>query len=149
MEGLLSASLARTRFATAIMAAFAGMALLLAGLGIYGLVTYNVEERTHEIGIRVALGASHGGILRMVLRQGMTLAAIGVLIGVCASLAATKLLQGLLFGISGNDPATFLGVAFMLSVIALAACYIGARRATSVDPMAALRASRRASEPFL
>ncbi len=139
MEGLLSASLARTRFATAIMAAFAGMALLLAGLGIYGLVTYNVEERTHEIGIRVALGASHGGILRMVLRQGMTLAAIGVLIGVCASLAATKLLQGLLFGISGNDPATFLGVAFMLSVIALAACYIGARRATSVDPMAALR----------
>ncbi len=139
MEQLLSTSLARTRFATVIMAAFAGMALLLAVLGIYGVVTYNVEERTREIGIRVALGASQSGIVRMILKQGMTLGILGIVIGTVGSLALTRLLAGLLFGTRATDPATFVSVIFLLGGVALSACYMAARRATDVDPTTALR----------
>jgi putative ABC transport system permease protein len=128
MEDLLSASLARTRFATALMAAFASMALLLAVLGIYGVVTYIVEERTREIGIRVALGASYGGIIGLLLKQGMRLAGLGIVIGTLASLVLTRLLVRLLFGTKPTDPLTFT-----------AACYLAARRAAQVDPMTALR----------
>ena len=139
MDELLSASLARTRFATVLMAAFAAMALLLAVLGIYGVVTYNVEERTREIGIRVALGASPGGIRRMLLKQGMTLALLGTLIGMVASLALARTMASLLFGTTAHDPATFVSVALVLSGTALGACYLAAGRATAMDPVEALR----------
>lgn len=139
MNDLLSASLARTRFATAIMAAFAGMALLLAVLGIYGVVTYSVEERTREIGIRVALGAPRDGILRMMLRQGMSLGVLGIAIGTALSLALTRLMADLLFDTKATDLTTFLSVILILSGVAMTACYLAARRATHVDPITALR----------
>jgi len=139
MESLLSASLARRRFATLLMAAFAVMAVLLAALGIYGVVSYIVEERTREIGIRVALGASYRSILRMLLRQGMVLAGLGIVIGGVSSLFLTGLLKKLLFGTKAADPATFASVVLGLGCIALLACYLAARRATAVDPMTALR----------
>ena len=139
MESLLSASLARTRFATALMAAFAAIAALLAVLGIYGVITYIVEERTREIGLRVALGASYNGIIGLLLKQGMVLAGIGIAIGTVASLGLTRLLVKLLFGTKPADPLTFFSVVLGLAAVAVTACYLAARRATSVDPMAALR----------
>ncbi len=139
MEDLLSASLARTRFATALMAVFAGMALLLAVLGIYGVVTYIVEERTREIGIRVALGASYRGVIGLLLKQGMRLALLGIVIGTIVSLGLTRLLVKLLFGTRPADPLTFTAVVFGLAAVALAACYLAARRAAQVEPMTALR----------
>jgi putative ABC transport system permease protein len=139
MESLLSASLARTRFATALMAAFAGMALLLAVLGIYGVVTYIVEERTREIGIRVALGASYNGIIGLLLKQGMILAGMGITIGTLTSLGLTRLLVKLLFGTKPADPLTFVSVVLGLGAVAVSACYFAARRTTKVDPMTALR----------
>jgi putative ABC transport system permease protein len=139
MEELLSASLARTRFATLLMAAFAAMALLLAALGVYGVVSYVVAERTHEIGIRVALGASYRGILQMLMRQGMGLAGLGIGIGTVASLMLTGLLKKLLYGTRSVDPQTLGAVALVLGGVALAACYLAARRASRVDPMMALR----------
>ena len=139
MSSLLSASLARTRFATVLMAAFAGMALLLAVLGIYGVVTYIVEERTREIGIRVALGESYRGIIALLLKQGMRLAGLGIVIGTAASLGLTRLLVKLLFSTKPADPVTFVTVVLGLGGVALAACFLAARRATRVDPMTALR----------
>ena len=139
MESLVSASLARTRFATALMAVFAVIAALLAMLGVYGVVTYIVEERTREIGIRVALGASYNGIIGLLLKQGMILAGLGIAIGTIASLGLTRLLVKLLFGTKPADPLTFAAVVSGLAGVALAACYLAARRATSVDPMTALR----------
>jgi putative ABC transport system permease protein len=139
MESLLSASMARTRFATVLMAAFAGMALLLAVLGIYGVVTYIVEERTREIGIRVALGASYAGIIMLLLKQGMRLAGVGIVIGTVVSLGLTRLLANLLFGTRATDPVTFAGVVGGLGGVAMAACYLAARRAARVQPIAALR----------
>jgi len=139
MESLLSASMARTRFATVLMAAFAGMALLLAVLGIYGVVTYIVEERTREIGIRVALGASYAGIIMLLLKQGMRLAGVGIVMGTAVSLGLTRLLANLLFGTRATDPVTFAGVVGGLGGVAMAACYLAARRAARVQPIAALR----------
>ena len=139
MEDLLSASLARIRFATLLMAAFAAMALLLAALGIYGVVSYLVAERTREIGIRVALGASYRGILRMLMRQGMVLAGMGIGIGTVASLVLTGLLKKLLFGTRPADPLTLGAVALALGCVALVACFLAARRASRVDPITALR----------
>ena len=138
MESLVSASLARTRFATLLMAAFAAMAVLLAVLGIYGVVSYIVEERTREIGIRVALGASYPGIMQMLLQQGMVLVGLGLAIGIAASLALTGLLKKLVYGIKATDPATLAAVVLILGCVALLACYLAARRATDVDPMTAL-----------
>jgi len=135
MESLLSASLAHTRFATLLMAAFAAIAVLLAGLRIYGVVSYIVEERTREIGIRVVLGASYRGIRRMLLQQGMLLAILGIVIGTTVSV----LLKKLLYGTKATDPATFAAVVLGLGGITLLACYLAARRVTGVDPMAALR----------
>ncbi len=139
LESLLSASMARTRFATALMAVFAGMALLLAVIGIYGVVTYIVEERTREIGIRVALGASYGGIISLLLKQGMSLAGLGIAIGTVTALGLTRLLVKLLFGTKATDPLTFAGVVLGLGGVALAACYLAARRAARVEPNIALR----------
>jgi putative ABC transport system permease protein len=139
MEDLLWVSVAKARFSTVMLGLFAGMALLLAVTGIYGVVSYGVAERTREIGIRVALGAQRSDVLRMVLRQGLILAACGVGVGVAMAVAATRLMASLLFGTSPSDPATFASVASLLIAMALLACYVPARHAMQVDPMVALR----------
>jgi len=118
---------------------FALTALLLAGLGIYGVISYMVSERTHEIGIRIALGADRRSILRMVLRQGLGLAIIGAAVGLVAALIVSHLMAGLLYGVRPTDPLTFAGVALLLIGVGLLACYIPARRVLRVDPLVALR----------
>jgi predicted permease len=135
----LSASLSVRRFSMEMIALFALTALLLAGLGIYGVISYLVSTRTHEIGIQLALGAQRGKILRMVLRQGLNLAIIGAAIGLVGALIVSHLMAGLLYGVRPTDPVTFIGVVAVLTAVAVAACYIPALRAVRVDPMVALR----------
>jgi ABC-type antimicrobial peptide transport system permease subunit len=118
---------------------FALAALLLAWLGIYGTISYVVGERTREIGVRIALGAQRKSILGMVLRKGLKLAVAGALMGLVAALIVSHLMAGLLYGVSPNDPLTFLGLTIVLTAVALAACYIPARRAMRVDPIIAMR----------
>ena len=115
------------------------LALILVGVGLYGLISFLAAQRTREIGIRMALGASRRDVVKMIIGQGMTLALAGTVIGLLASLALTRLLESLLFHISKTDPVTFAGITFLLGVIPLVACYIPARRATKVDPMMTLR----------
>jgi len=135
----VSASLAERRFSMEIVALFALTALLLAGLGIYGVISYLVSERTHEIGIRIALGAESRSILRMVLRQGLGLAIAGAAVGLVCALIVSHFMAGLLYGVRPTDPLTFAGVALLLIGVAVLACYIPARRAIRVDPLVALR----------
>jgi putative ABC transport system permease protein len=139
MSELLSESVAQPRFRSLLIAIFAGVALMLAAIGIFGVISYSVSQRTHEFGIRMALGANPGDIVRMVLVQGLKLALLGAGLGLAGSYAATRLLSSLLFNVSPTDPLTFVGIATLLTVIALLASYIPARRATKVDPMVALR----------
>jgi predicted permease len=139
MEQLISSSVARRRFLRMVLVIFAGLALTLAAIGIFGVISYSVSRRTHEIGIRMALGAERRDVLRLVVGQGLGLALLGVAIGLAGAFAATRALSSLLYGISPTDPATFLGVSFLLTAVALLACYIPARRATKVDPIVALR----------
>jgi predicted permease len=139
MEQRLSESLARRRFAMLMLGLFAVVALLLASVGIYGVMSYTVAQRTSEIGIRVALGAQKRDVLRMIVRQGVSLAGIGIGLGLVAAIAATRLMVSLLFGVGATDPLTFVVIALLLALVALAACWIPARRATKVDPMIALR----------
>jgi putative ABC transport system permease protein len=139
MEQTISGSVAERRFTMLVLIIFAATALLLAAVGIYGVMSYAVTRRTHELGIRAALGASRGEIVGLVLRQGMRLAAIGIAGGLAAALALTRLMAGLLYGVRPADPATLAAVALLLGAIALAACYVPARRATAVDPVIALR----------
>jgi predicted permease len=139
MDQLISDSVARSRFTAVLLAVFAALAMMLACIGIYGVMAYATAQRRNEIGIRMALGAQRGDILRLVLGQGVRLALLGVAIGVAGGLALTRFLQNLLFNISASDPLTFAGVAILLTLVALAACYIPARRAMRVDPMVALR----------
>jgi putative ABC transport system permease protein len=139
LDDVLSTSLAERRFAMELVAMFAATALLLAGLGIYGTISFVVSERTQEIGIRLALGAKRGKILRMVLQQGLGLALAGTAVGIAAALIVAHLMAGLLYGVTPSDPLTFVGVAIVLTAVALAACYIPARRATRVDPLTSLR----------
>jgi putative ABC transport system permease protein len=139
MDQILSDSLARRRLSVVLLGVFACIAVLLAAAGIYGVVSYSVAQRTREIGIRVALGAERVGILRLIIVQAAKLAVAGQLIGLLAALGLTRLMSSLLFGISAADPLTFAGVGFLLTAVALAACYIPARRAMRVDPMVALR----------
>jgi putative ABC transport system permease protein len=127
------------RSLTFLLSAFAFIAVMLAAIGLYGVMNYNVAQRTREIGLRVALGAQSSDVLRQVLRQGMTLVAIGIVIGILGAAAVTQLMKSLLFGTNANDPVTFIVVASVLWAVALMACYIPARRATKVDPMVALR----------
>ena len=130
---------AERRFSMEMVGLFALTALLLAGLGIYGVISYLVSERTHEIGIRLALGAQRRSILQMILRQGLGLIFAGAAVGLVGALIVSHLMAGLLYGVEATDPLTFGGVAGLLIVVALFACYIPARRAMRVDPMFALR----------
>jgi putative ABC transport system permease protein len=139
MERIISNSIAGSRLVMLLFGSFAAVAMLLAALGIYGVMAYSVTQRTHEIGIRVALGAQARDVLQLVVRQGMKLAILGVGIGLAASFGLTRLMTDLLFGISPSDPLTFAGIAAMLAFVALLACYLPARRAMKVDPMIALR----------
>jgi ABC-type antimicrobial peptide transport system permease subunit len=135
----IAASLFGQRISAALLSVIGSVALLLAAVGLYGVIGYSVAQRTNEIGIRMALGAQASDVLRPVLGQGVKLAGIGIFAGALASLALSRLLARFLFGISATDPVTFLEVALLLSVVALAACYIPARRACRLDPVIALR----------
>ena len=139
MEDLMAVSLAQQRFNMLLLALFAALALILAAVGIYGLMAYAVSQRTHEIGVRLAIGAQRSDVLHLVLRDGAKLILLGIAIGITAALALTRLMASLLFEVTPTDPATFSVVTILLAVVAFAACYLPARRATRVDPMVALR----------
>jgi ABC-type antimicrobial peptide transport system permease subunit len=139
MEELLSAAIAQRRFVMFLLAVFAGLALALAAIGIYGVMSYTVTQRTRELGIRLALGAQPAALLRLVIGQGMRLALFGIGLGLLAAAALTRLLQTLLFEVSATDWVTFTAITLLLGLVALLACWIPARRAAKVDPMIALR----------
>ncbi|HKV13031.1 MAG TPA: ABC transporter permease [Thermoanaerobaculia bacterium] len=139
LEDLVSASLSQSRFKTVLLALFAGLALVLAAVGVYGVVSYTVAQRTHEIGIRMALGAQRRSVLRLVVGQGMVLVLAGVGAGLAGAWFASRYLEGQVYGVSAKDPVTFLAVPLVLAAVALVANYLPARRATQVDPLVALR----------
>jgi len=139
MEEVLSRSIAQERFNVSLLGLFATIGLILAAIGIYGVMSYAVTQRTHEFGLRIALGAQMKDVLRLVIGNGMTLALIGVAIGLAGSFALTRLMTSLLFGVTPIDAPAFVTVSILLLVVALVACYIPARRAMKVNPLVALR----------
>ena len=139
MREVVSSSLKDWRFHATLLGIFGALALIIAAIGVYGVISYSIAQRTHEIGIRMALGAQRGDVLRLVIGQGMRLALAGIVIGVLAAIGLTRLMASLLYGVTPTDPATFIGVAMALAAVALLACYVPARRAIRVDPMEALR----------
>jgi putative ABC transport system permease protein len=140
LEELLGNSVAPRRFNMLLLGVFAGVALVLAAIGLYGVMSYSVSWQTHEIGIRMALGAKRADVLRLVVRQGMTMTVIGLALGLAGAFAMSRVLRGMLYGVSPTDPFTFAGVSIVLLIVALLACLVPARRATRVDPIIALRA---------
>ena len=139
MEQIVTQSVASQRFNAGLFGGFAALAMILAAIGIYGVLAYSVNQRTREIGLRMALGAERSDVLRLILRQGMTLAVAGMALGLAGALALTRVLRSLLFGVSATDPFTFVGITLLLTAVAFLACYCPARRAARVDPMEALR----------
>jgi putative ABC transport system permease protein len=139
LNEVVAKSLADRRFALTILAVFAGVALLLASIGIYGVMAYTFSQRTHEIGVRVALGAQRSDILRMALGEGMLLVAVGLGVGLIGAAIVTRFLRSMLFSVTATDPLTFASIALLLAAVALLACFIPAQRATQVDPLVALR----------
>ena len=139
MDERIGRSLAGRRFNMVLLAVFASLALTLAGIGIYGIVAYSVTERTHEIGVRLALGAQRRDVMAMIVAQGMAMTVIGTAIGVVSALLLARVMSSLLFGVSAADPVTFAAIPVLLAAVAFVACYVPARRATRVDPLVALR----------
>jgi putative ABC transport system permease protein len=139
MEEIVGLSVAPRRFSMLLLVIFAVVALALASIGIYGMLSYAVAQRTREIGLRMTLGAQRSNVLKLVIAEGMKLAIAGIGLGLVASLLLTRTIKNLLFGVSANDPLTFVAIALLLMFVALLACWIPARRATKVDPMIALR----------
>jgi ABC-type antimicrobial peptide transport system permease subunit len=139
MNEVIAASLAERRFSMMLLEAFAVVALLLASLGLYGVISYLVGQRTHELGIRIALGAQRKNVLGLILGHGMKMALAGVALGIVAALVLTRLLAKMVYGVSTTDPLTFAFITLLLTTVALLACYVPARRATKVDPLVALR----------
>jgi putative ABC transport system permease protein len=139
MESLVDGTLGSKRVLLGLVAAFASVAVLLAGVGIYGVMSFAVTQRTHEVGVRMALGARGSEVLRLIVGQGLRLTGISLVIGLVASLGATRLLASQLFGVSPSDPLTFAAVPVLLAVVAVVACYLPARRASRLDPLVALR----------
>lgn len=139
MDEVIASTTAPRRFNTSLLAIFAAVALALAGVGIYSVISYSVAQRTREIGIRMALGARAGDVIRLVVRQGMTLALAGIAAGAAVAIFAARAIAGLLYGVSATDPVTFAAISLILAAVALLACYLPARRAAKVDPMTALR----------
>jgi putative ABC transport system permease protein len=139
MDQIFSASVGEKRFNTSLLGAFAVLALILAMVGVFGVINYSVAQRTHEIGIRIALGAQRSSIFRLVIGQGLVLAVVGITIGSIAAFALTRVIRGLLYGVSPTDATTFAVVWVIMTAVAVLACYVPARRATKVDPLVALR----------
>jgi putative ABC transport system permease protein len=139
MDQVFAAAISRERFQMWLLTLFATLALVLACIGLYGVISYMVAQRTHEIGVRMALGAQAGDVLTLVIRQGMLLAGVGLIVGIGIGSAVTRVLSDMLYGVSARDPLTFVGVPVLLLLVAFLACYIPARRATRIDPLAALR----------
>lgn len=139
MEAMLSENVAAPRFRTILLAVFAGLAVCLAMAGVYGAMAFAVGRRSNEVGVRIALGATTGSVVRLVLAQGLTLACIGLGLGLAGSIAATRLLKSMLFQVEPNDPFVYMAVAVMLGVVKLVASYVPARRAAKIDPVVALR----------
>lgn len=139
MDDLMAVSVAQQRFNMLLLGIFAALAVALAGVGIYGMMAYRVNQRTHEIGVYIALGAQHRDVLRLVMKDGAKLALLGIALGLAGAIALTRVMVSLLFEVKPTDPATLIGVALLLAAVALLACYIPARRALSIHPMTALR----------
>jgi putative ABC transport system permease protein len=138
LDAIVESSHGAARFLASLLAVFAAVALLLAAVGVYGVMSYSVTERTHEIGIRMALGASADRVMFAIVGRGLRLTAIAVAIGVPAAIAIARLARGVLFGVGPGDPATLVGAAALLAIVSMAACYLPARRASRVDPVVAL-----------
>ena len=139
MDGVVGDATAQPRFEMQLLTIFAAVALVLATVGIYGVISYSASRRTHEIGVRMSLGATRRDVLLLIVRQGMRLALVGSLTGIVGALLLSRLMRKLLYGVQPTDPATFVAVATGLAVVAVVACYIPARRAMRINPMAALR----------
>ena len=139
MEAMLSENVAAPRFRTLLFAVFAGLAVCLAMAGVYGVMAYAVGQRSNEIGLRIALGASTGSVLRLIIGQGLVLAGLGLALGLAAAVAGTRLLTSMLFQVKPNDPLVYLAVASLLGIVALVASYVPARRASRIDPLTAIR----------
>jgi predicted permease len=138
MDEIISGSVAQPRLYTLLIGTFAGLALALAAIGTYGVMSYTVVQRTHELGVRLALGAQRHDIIRLIVWQGMTLALAAIVVGLAASFALTRLMESMLYGVSASDPATFVGIPLLLAFVTLVACYLPARRATKVNPLVAM-----------